>query len=580
MNLERRLQDAFTHRTETVEPSPGAFFEIQRRLSRTRRAPELRLRPALVLAAAACALTIALVVTLTGTDAVPDGQIVTPLAPSTDPPAPTATTPPATAPTPTPPGTPTPPVAPDPSSPGEIATVAPPPPTVAPPAAVSPPVPPPQPSPAGTGVEQAAPEQPDLAEGTVAVTVHFACGDDDAAPRLRAAPANDLATALSTLVAGPNEADAEAGCQGLSPSGQALAAVPSRADKWVTVDLSGNLAGALESITAAQFLAQLNSTVFEFDDVAVAEYRLDGNCAAFGELLGRSCEVHTRGDTGSVSHVSELTSQTIGQSAPVIRSQADDGAAELGVLSARTRLTDRRATGTTTTWTQVITTGGQIGWVPTTTLAAQPLAITPEATRAMEDLARRLTTGPNLQAVEFSPAGLVVRWGAGSDEVTLIDTAGAEGDWWYEARDIPSPRDAEPTASLAELFWIDGSSDSAEVTINLPGRLGEPHSDFSSLAYVSIYQAAVGDSILPPELEAVPGPVPSDPEPGGGTTEDGVELPPPLPVETDTNQDESGGTPESSAQARSQVKVSVMFDFVSRNEPRIVAVEAIWDPLA
>ena len=238
MNLERRLQDAFTHRTETVEPSPGAFFEIQRRLSRTRRAPELRLRPALVLAAAACALTIALVVTLTGTDAVPDGQIVTPLAPSTDPPAPTATTPPATAPTPTPPGTPTPPVAPDPSSPGEIATVAPPPPTVAPPAAVSPPVPPPQPSPAGTGVEQAAPEQPDLADGTVAVTVHFACGDDDAAPRLRAAPANDLATALSTLVAGPNEADAEAGCQGLSPSGEALAAVPSRADKWVTVDLS------------------------------------------------------------------------------------------------------------------------------------------------------------------------------------------------------------------------------------------------------------------------------------------------------------------------------------------------------
>ena len=320
--------------------------------------------------------------------------------------------------------------------------------------------------------------------------------------------------------------------------------------------------------------------MFEFDDVEVAEYRLDGSCAAFGELLGRSCEVHTRGDTGSVSHVSELTSQTIGQSAPVIRSQADDGAAELGVLSAGTRLTDRRATGTTTTWAQVITTGGQIGWVPTTTLAAQPLAITPEATRAMEDLARRLTTGPNLQATEFSPAGLVVRWGAGSDEVTLIDTAGAEGDWWYEARDIPSPRDAEPTASLAELFWIDGSSDSAEVTINLPGRLGEPHSDFSSLAYVSIYQAAVGDSILPPALEAVPGPVPSDPEPGGGTTEDGVELPPPLPVETDTNQDESGGTPESSAQARSQVKVSVMFDFVSRNEPRIVAVEAIWDPLA
>ena len=325
-------------------------------------------------------------------------------------------------------------------------------------------------------------------------------------------------------------------------------------------------------------MAQLNATVFEFDDVEVAEYRLDGSCAAFGELLDRSCEVHTRGDTGSVSHVSELTSQTIGQSTPVIRSQADDGAAELGVLSDGTRLTDRRATGTTTTWAQVITTGGQIGWVPTTTLAAQPLAITPEATGAMEDLARRLTTGPSVQAAEFSPVGLVVRWGAGSDEVTLIDTAGAEGDWWYRARDIPSPRDAEPTASLAELFWIDGGGDSAEVTINLPGRLGEPHSDFSSLAYVSIYQAAVGDSILPPALEAVPGPVPSDP--GGGTTADGVDLPPPLPIETDTNEDENSGDAGSSAQAQSQVKVSVMFDFISLNEPRIVAVEAIWEPLA
>ena len=374
-------------------------------------------------------------------------------------------------------------------------------------------------------------------------------------------------------MAGPNDADTEAGCQGLRSSGEAPVAVPSLADRWVTVDLSGSLAGAFGSITPAQFVAQLNATVFEFDDVDVAEYRLDGSCAAFGELLGRRCEVHTRSDTRFVSHVSELTAQVIGQSVPVIRTQADDGAAELGALAEGTRLTDRRASGSTTTWAQVITSAGQIGWVPTTKLAAQPLSITPEATRVMEDLARRLTTGPSVQQAEFSPAGLVLRWGAGSDEVTLIPTAGADGDWWYQARDIPSPRNTDPTASLADLFWIDGSGNSAKVTINTPGRLGEPHSDFDSLAYVSIYQAAVGDSILPPTLEARPDPDPPDPQADGGATDDGTGLPPQLPVDTETTEDETGGD------SQAQVKVSVMFDFVSPNQPRIIAVEAIWEPL-
>ena len=414
------------------------------------------------------------------------------------------------------------------------------------------------------------------AEETAWVTVYFACGDDDTAPRKRAAAVNDLPTALSTLVAGPNDGDAEAGFSGLRRD-LALSALPARDGRWVTVDLPGNLAEAFGPVTAEQFVSQLNATVFEFDDVGVAEYRLDGSCAAFGALLGRPCEVHTRNQSTPdgapfVTFVSELTTHTIGGSAPAIRSEPNSGSAELGTLTRGTRLTDRREIGPATTWAQVITTDGGLGWITTESLAAQPLEITAAATATMESLARRLTTGPGLDAADFSPAGLVLRWGAESDDTAVIptDDLGAGGDWWYRARDIPSPRDGGPTGSLTDLLWIDGAGGSAQVTINLPGPLGEPHSSFASLAYVSIYQASVGTSTLPPALATDPQPVAVTPD------DDELDLPPAMPGLTDPDDEDPASEPETPT---SQVKVSVIFDFASPSEPRIVAVEAIWRSL-
>ena len=592
MNLEDRLRDAFAQRADAVEVSPGALFEIQRRIRPAKRVPQLRLRPALVLAAAACAAIATVVsVSLTNTATDPGGEIVIPpvASPSTEP----GSAPPPPPSTPTAPG-PTPPAVSGTDPPQEdttgIATVTPTPP--APDPLQSDPPPPPDPPPSsGTGTETgsvistAQPEtsqcaaQPAGAEGAETpaawVTVYFACGESDAAPRRRPAAANDLATALGVLLGGPNEAEVAAGFRGLS-SDAARTASPAPEKQWVTIDLPSNLADSFSAdtaaITAEQFLAQLNATVFEFSEVGVAEYRLNGDCAAFGNLLDRSCEIHTR-DGGS--HTSELTAHTIGATQPSIRSEPSDGAAALGLLADGARLTDRRAGSAA--WAEVITTAGVQGWVPTDMLVAQPLALDDTATATMESLARRLTTGPEVDSPALLPGGLVLRWGAGSDDVTRVSTAGAGTDstWWDRALDVPNPRDDSATSSLADLLWIDGESDSAIVRVNTPGPLGEPHTDFSSLAYVSVYQGVVAGSALPPVLQAAPDPPTTTTTTEAGTNSDEVELPPDLPSPDDEEEEEDTTTEEESPVPR-RAQLSVIFDFLSPDGPRIAAVEAIW----
>ena len=586
MNIEERLRDAFAQRINAVEVSPGALFEVQRQLGRTRRVPELRLRPALVLAAAACAVTAIVVsVSLSTTTPDPTGEIAasppvaSPSGTASDTPPPTSTP---TTPGPQPPAvSPTPPAVPDTGTSqdgaGEIATVTP----VTPPPApqVGPPPPPPTPPTTEAVVASEQPETPSCAVDPTSgeseedpatwVTVYFACGEDVAAPRRRPAAAGDLTTALAVLMSGPNEADTAEGFRGLS-SDPGRTASPTPEGRWVTIDLPSDLGGAFSAatadITAGQFLAQLNATVFGFPEFVAAEYRLNGDCAAFGDLLGRSCEVHTR-DGGR--HASELTAHTIGAIESVIRAEPDDGAASLGFLTDGARLTDRRAGSDA--WAEVITTAGVQGWVSTEMLVAQPLALDGEATTTMVTLARRLTTGPGIASSAFLEDGLVLRWGADSDDVTLVSTAGAGADstWWDRALDVPSPRDDSTTASLAELFWISGASDSAVVTINAPGPLGEPHADFSSLAYVSIYQAAVSRSALPPPLEAAADPPTTTTT--EATTSDGAELPPALPS---LLEDDSADEEEPPEPLRAQI--SVIFDFLSPDGARIAAVEAIW----
>lgn len=593
MNIEERLRDAFGQRAADVEVAPGALFEIQRRVDRTRRLPELRLRPALVLAAAACAAIAAVVsVSVTQTDPDPDGEIVIP--PLATPSDPTEVDPPAGAtPTTTVPQQSVDPVAPPPAGvepagqgSGQIATVSPPTPPSAAPSPTAPPTAAgdksgtePERESVTTAEEPACPAEPAGGEdadndSTVLVTVYFACGASDAAPRQRVASANDLATALGVLLSGPNEADAAAGFRGLGgDTGRTAAPTPD--DRWVTIDFPADLAdafGAAGGVTAAQFLTQLNATVFHFPEFAAAEYRLEGDCAAFGALLGAPCQVHTPDGDGYAGHTSELTAHTIGNVQSVIRAEPDDTAAEVALLTDGTRLTARRTAGSDSTWAEVITVAGVSGWVSVDTIVAQPLALSSNDTATMKSLAKQLTTGPNVESSAFTPRGLVLRWGADSDDVRVLPTpgAGTESEWWNRTHDIPSPRAGAATASPAELLWIEGSNDSAVVAINTAGPLGAPHADFAQLAYVSIYQAAVGRSTLPPELQ----PAPTTTTTAATTTIDDVELPPALPGLNESDDGDSAESEEAPEPLRAQI--SVIFDFLSPDGPRIAAVEAIW----
>ena len=589
MNIEERLRSGFARRTDEVQVSPGALFEIQRRVRRRQRLPAVRLRPALVLAAAACAaIAVAISLSVTGPDAAPPIQTETPpVAGPADPPAAAPVTPdppPAPEPQTSPPAV----TPPDPQQDGsgQITTATPSTPPA--PQAAATPAPPPDPAAAADpeeGTESVTTETPacpaePASDGSGAdsspewVTVYFACGDSDAAPRQRAAAANDLATALEILLSGPDESDVAAGFRGLSGN-SATAAATTTDDRWVTIDLPAGLAAAFSTdvgeVTVQQFLTQLNATVFQFPDVQVAEYRLDGNCAAFGTLVDGACEIHTRDGDGYAGHTSELTAHTIGDVDSLIRAEPDDGATELGFLPEGSRLTDRRAGSGSDTWAEVFTTAGDRGWVSTETIVAQPLSIGDTARRTMASLARQLTTGPGLEPASFLPAGLVLRWGADDGDVAVVSTAGAgsDSDWWYRSLSAPSPRDGSSEASLADLMWIDGGSDGAMVTINAPGPLGEPHGDFASLAYVSIYRPSVDSSILPPELGPAPGSATTTTQAQSSEESD---LPPalPTPVEDPDETDDA----EQPDPLRAQI--SVIFDFLSPAGPRIAAVEAIW----
>ncbi len=589
MSIEDRLRSAFTQRADGVEVSPGALFEIQRRIGHRRRVPELRLRPALVLVAAACAaIAVVISVSVTGPTAGPPIETDTaPVAATPDPAAvaPTTVDPPPTpqSPTPAPPA-----VAqdePPPADTGQI-TTAPTSPAPTPPAAVTP-----APSTPVTSAPPADPTQssdPDPESETVtaeatecpaepaaaaddssdSVTVYFACGESDSAPRLRSAATNNLPTALGILLGGPNDADRAAGFEGLSGNA-ATTATTMTDNRWLTIDIPAGLAGAFDTarseITASQFLTQLNATVFQFTGFDVVEYRLDGDCAAFGDIVGRSCEIHIREGDGYAGHTSELTAHTIGDVDSVIRAEPNDSATELGVLVDGSRLTDGRSGSNA--WAEIVTTGGDRGWVSAPTIVAQPLSIDSTTSATLESLARRLTTGPGLEPSGFVPAGLVLRWGADDADLAVVPTSGpgVGSDWWNTPLETPSPRDGSPESSLADLLWIDGNSDGATVTVNSPGPLGEPHGDFASLAYVSIYRPAIASSILPPELA----PTATTTTTQASTGEES-DLPPALP----TPEEESDDADEQPDPPRAQV--SVIFDFLSPDGPRVAAVEAIW----
>ncbi len=137
------------------------------------------------------------------------------------------------------------------------------------------------------------------------LTVYYTCG----APSVptadsfvyREVPASDLVLTktLEELVKGPDVVERAAGFVSFfsDETTDAFAGVTLNAGR-ATIDFRG-----LESInnistaTGSEFfIANLNANVFQFNTIDAAEYRLNGSCDEFWNLLQRDCQLVTRAE--------------------------------------------------------------------------------------------------------------------------------------------------------------------------------------------------------------------------------------------------------------------------------------------
>jgi hypothetical protein len=133
----------------------------------------------------------------------------------------------------------------------------------------------------------------------VTVDVYFNTGDGSDCSEVSAfprtvGPTDDLITiTLAELVAGPTAAEEEAGASSFfsADTASVLQRVALTDGLLVVdfIDMSGLIPNAGTSCGSAALLAELNNTVFQFDEVERVRYLLEGSCDDFGNWLQTEC---------------------------------------------------------------------------------------------------------------------------------------------------------------------------------------------------------------------------------------------------------------------------------------------------
>jgi hypothetical protein len=135
------------------------------------------------------------------------------------------------------------------------------------------------------------------------VTAYFTCGEASLVPVYRLVPRSSavLRASLDALLAGPSADERAASLASWfsADTARMLRSVAVHDDHHAIVEFDPRLPevipNASSSAGSAQLLAQLDATVFQFRSVESVEYRLGGDCGAFGEWLQYGgCEHHTR----------------------------------------------------------------------------------------------------------------------------------------------------------------------------------------------------------------------------------------------------------------------------------------------
>lgn len=136
------------------------------------------------------------------------------------------------------------------------------------------------------------------------LSVFFATGDGSdcaevtAFPRQVPAAAEPVRAALDELVAGPTADEQNRGAGSFFSTETAGTVRSATIDQGLLVvdfvDFRRHLGGASSSCGSAQFLAELNTTVFEFPEVQRVRYEIEGSCYTFTSWLQFDCVEFTR----------------------------------------------------------------------------------------------------------------------------------------------------------------------------------------------------------------------------------------------------------------------------------------------
>jgi hypothetical protein len=144
---------------------------------------------------------------------------------------------------------------------------------------------------------------PPRGDQTLVVRLFYACGDDEAIGstwvyREIEAGSGSLTLTMRALVAGPEPDERGDGFRSLfSPATADAVLSVARDGGAVVVDLIdlGPMPMLKVGVEGSTFLAALNNTMFQHEEVASVEYRIEGSCDRFWEYFGEDeCRILDR----------------------------------------------------------------------------------------------------------------------------------------------------------------------------------------------------------------------------------------------------------------------------------------------
>ncbi len=145
--------------------------------------------------------------------------------------------------------------------------------------------------------------EPSVADDQTLLRIYYTCGEPEAPTGLtfvyRRVPATNqvLTNTFRQLVRGPNANEQARGYGTFFDGNVTIESVSLREGRAI-IDFVGlpAIADVFTTQEAVQFfLANLGANAFQFSSVQAVEYRSDGDCSDFWEILGRStCEVISR----------------------------------------------------------------------------------------------------------------------------------------------------------------------------------------------------------------------------------------------------------------------------------------------